>query len=36
MNQSSGDGGLQINWPDGPALSGGAVQAADDDDDLYA
>lgn len=35
MNQSSGDGGLQINWPDGPAISGGTA-AVDDDDDLYA
>merc|ERR1712207_133070 len=34
-NSSSGDGGLNIQWPDGPSL-GAAPAAADDDDDLYA
>merc|ERR1712064_265609 len=34
MNQSSADGGVMINWPDAPAMGGGSVQAADDDDDL--
>merc|ERR1711920_1123128 len=34
-NSSSGDGGLNIQWPDGPSL-GAATAAADDDDDLYA
>merc|ERR1712046_545907 len=33
-NSSSGDGGLNIQWPDGPSL-GAATAAADDDDDLY-
>merc|ERR1711879_1049542 len=32
---ASGDGGLNIQWPDGPAI-GGTGAAADDDDDLYA
>jgi len=32
---SSGDGSLNIQWPDGPAL-GATAAAADDDDDLYA
>jgi len=37
MNQSSGDGGVMINWPDGPVIGGGGGAAAvDDDDDLYA
>merc|ERR1712154_262578 len=34
-NSTSGDGGLNIQWPDGPSL-GAATAAADDDDDLYA
>lgn len=33
-NSSSGDGSLNIQWPDGPSL--GAATAAADDDDLYA
>eukprot|EP00932_Pfiesteria_piscicida_P015918 SRR837773.2898.p2 GENE.SRR837773.2898~~SRR837773.2898.p2 ORF type:complete len:315 (-),score=130.22 SRR837773.2898:13-918(-) len=32
---ASGDGSLNIQWPDGPAL-GTTAAAADDDDDLYA
>merc|ERR1711957_241981 len=34
-NSTSGDGALNIQWPDGPSL-GAATAAADDDDDLYA
>jgi len=34
-NSTSGDGSLNIQWPDGPSL-GAATAAADDDDDLYA
>merc|ERR1712154_661137 len=34
-NSTSGDGGLNIQWPDGPSLAA-ATTAADDDDDLYA
>merc|ERR1711998_293586 len=33
MNQSSGDGGVMINWPDGPVIGGGGGAAAVDDDD---
>merc|ERR1712039_904811 len=33
-NSSSGEGGVNIQWPDGPSL--GVTAAADDDDDLYA
>merc|ERR1711959_297654 len=36
MNQSAGDGGVQINWPDAPTIGATATAAADDDDDLYA
>merc|ERR1712111_81383 len=35
-NQTSGDGGLNIQWPDGPSLGGAVSTAVDDDDDLYA
>merc|ERR1712025_1289432 len=34
-SSTSGDGGVNIQWPDGPSL-GAATAAADDDDDLYA
>merc|ERR1712060_592028 len=34
-SSTSGDGGINIQWPDGPSL-GAATAAADDDDDLYA
>merc|ERR1712187_582797 len=37
MNSTSADGGLNIQWPDEPAIGGAAGNAAaDDDDDLYA
>lgn len=36
MNQSAGDGGVVINWPDAPVIGGGGAAAVDDDDDLYA
>merc|ERR1719437_319976 len=35
-NSTGGDGSLNIQWPDGPSLGGGATNAAVDDDDLYA
>merc|ERR1719264_1891652 len=35
-NSTSGDGGLNIQWPDGPSLGGAVSTAVDDDDDLYA
>jgi len=35
-NSTSGDGSLNIQWPDGPSLGAAATAAADDDDDLYA
>merc|ERR1712127_981256 len=34
-NSTSGDGSLNIQWPDGPSLAA-ATTAADDEDDLYA
>merc|ERR1712241_1190494 len=35
-NSATGDGGLNIQWPDGPSLGGAVSTAVDDDDDLYA
>merc|ERR1712228_631712 len=35
-NSTSGDGSLNIQWPDEPSLAGAAQAAVDDDDDLYA
>jgi len=36
MNQSSGDGGFQINWPDDTGAFTATAAADDDDDDLYS
>jgi len=37
VSQSGGGGGLVINWPDEPGITGMSnTAAADDDDDLYA
>merc|ERR1711935_664704 len=36
MNQQSGDGGFQINWPDDTGAFPATAAADDDDDDLYS